>query len=128
MKFLKNYKSMIILLLFIIVGAIVGVIWGEGASILKSLGDLFLNMLLVVIVPLIFLSISTAIYRMKQPKRMGKILITTFIVFLFTSIVSVLIGIVSTYSNRLVNVDDGKVIKEQLDINDDEETEVSLNA
>lgn len=128
MKFLKNYKSMIILLVFIIVGAIVGLIWGEDVSVLKPLGDLFLNMLLVVIVPLIFLSISTAIYRMKQPKRMGKILVTTFIVFLVTSIVAVMIGVVSTYSNRLVNVDDGEVIKEQLDINDNDESEVSLNA
>ena len=128
MRFLKNYKSMIILLIFIVVGAIVGVIWGDGASVLKPLGDIFLNMLLVVIVPLIFLSISTAIYRMKQPKRMGKILVTTFIVFLFTSVVAVMIGVVSTYSSRLVNVDDGRVIREQLDIKDDEETEVSLNA
>ena len=128
MKFLKNYKSMIILLVFIIVGAVVGLVWGDGASLLKPLGDLFLNMLLVVIVPLIFLSISTAIYRMKQPKRMGKILVTTFIIFLVTSVVAVMIGVVSTYSFRLVNVDDGDVIKEQLKINDEEESEVILNA
>ena len=128
MKFLKNYKSMIILLIFIIIGAIVGLIWGEGASVLKPLGDLFLNMLLVVIVPLIFLSIATSIYRMKQPKRMGKILVTTFIVFLATSVVAVLIGVVSTYSFKLVNVSDSEIIKEELSIDDEEESQVSLNA
>ena len=46
MKFIKNYKSMIILVLCIIVGAVVGLLWGEGASVLKPLGDLFLNMML----------------------------------------------------------------------------------
>ena len=128
MKFIKNYKSMIILLLFIIVGAIVGLVWGSGASVLKPLGELFLNMLLVVIVPLIFLSISTAIYKMKQPKRMGKILVTTFLVFLATSVVAVLIGVVSTYSFKLVNTDDGEIIKNELSIDETESSEVSLNA
>jgi len=128
MKFLKNYKSMIILLVFIIIGAVTGIVWGSGASVLKPLGDLFLNMLLVVIVPLIFLSIATSIYRMKQPKRMGKILVTTFIVFLVTSVVAVLIGVVSTYSFKLVNTDDGELIKNELVIEGEEEAEVSLNA
>ena len=128
MKFIKNYRSMIILLLFIIVGAIVGLVWGSGASVLKPLGELFLNMLLVVIVPLIYLSISTAIYKMKQPKRMGKILVTTFLVFLATSVVAVLIGVVSTYSFKLVNTDDGEIIKNELSIDETESSEVSLNA
>ena len=128
MKILKNYKSMIILLAFIVLGALVGLLWGDGASVLKPLGDLFLNMLLVVIVPLIFLSIAASIYKMKQPKRMGKILITTFIVFLVTSIVAVLIGIASTYSFKLVNTSDGEIIKEELSISGVEETEeISLN-
>ena len=128
MRVLKNYKSMIFLLMFIILGTLVGLLWGEGASFLKPLGDLFLNMLLVVIVPLIFLSISTSIYKMKQPKRMGKILITTFIAFLVTSIVAVLIGVVGTYSFKLVNTSDGYVIKEELSISEDDNSEeISLN-
>lgn len=129
MKFIKNYKSMIILLVFIVIGSIVGLVFGDDAGILKPFGDLFLNMLLVVIVPLIFLSIATSIYKMKQPKRMGKILISTFLVFLFTSIIAVLIGIVSTYSFKLVNITDGELIKEGLSIDGNaEESGVSLNA
>lgn len=127
MKFIKNYKSMIILLGFIILGALAGLLWGSDASVVKPLGDLFLNMLLVVIVPLIFLSIATSIYRMKQPKRMGKILITTFVVFLVTSVVAVLVGIVSTYSFKLVDTHDGEVIKEELSLEEDIDEEVSLN-
>lgn len=127
MRFLKNYKSMIVLFLFIVLGTIVGLIWEEDALVLKPLGDLFLNMLLVVIVPLIFLSISMSIYRMKQPKRMGKILVTTFLVFFATSVVAVLIGVVSAYSFKLVDVNNGVAIKEGLGINGEEEFVVSLN-
>ena len=74
-KFLSNYKSTIILLVAIIVGAIVGIIFQEKATILSPLGDLFLNLLLVVIVPLIFLTITTSIAKMKTPKRLGKIMV-----------------------------------------------------
>ena len=128
MKLIKNYKSTLILLMSIVVGLIVGLFLGEDARILKPFGDIFLNMLLVVIVPLIFFSISTSIYKMKQPKRIGKILITTFLIFLMTSIVAVLVGIVSTYSFKLVNTNDGELIKEELLVDDSSKIEdKSLN-
>ena len=74
-KFLKNYKSYLILIGSIILGTIMGLIFKEKAAIVSPLGDLFLNMLLVIVVPLIFLTLSTSIGRMKQPQRIGKILI-----------------------------------------------------
>ena len=119
MKKLKNYKSMIILLGAIILGGIVGLIWGEGASVLSPFGDLFLNMLLIVVVPLIFLTITGSIYKMREPKRIGKILVTTFLVFLMTSVVAVLIGIVSTYSFKLVDTKNGEQIKASLVMDDE---------
>ena len=119
-KFLSNYKSTIILLAAIIVGAIVGIIFQEKAAVLKPLGDLFLNLLLVIIVPLIFLTITTSITKMKTPKRLGKIMITIIIVFLITSIIAVFIGFASTYFVKLVNPEDGENIKQSLE----EDTEV----
>ena len=80
-KFLSNYKSTIILLVAIIVGSIIGIIFKEKATILSPLGDLFLNLLLVIIIPLIFLNITTAISKMKQPKRIGKIIGSVLLVF-----------------------------------------------
>ncbi len=123
-KFLSNYKSTIILLVAIIVGAIVGIIFQEKATILSPLGDLFLNLLLVIIVPLIFLTITTSIAKMKQPKRIGKIMITIICVFIFTSIIAVIIGFVSTYFVKLVNPEDGKQIRASLqETKSDEETD-----
>ncbi len=123
-KFLSNYKSTIILLVAIIVGAIVGIIFQEKATILSPLGDLFLNLLLVIIVPLIFLTITTSIAKMKQPKRIGKIMITIIGVFIFTSIIAVIIGFVSTYFVKLVNPEDGEQIRASLQqTTSDEETD-----
>ena len=69
-KVFKNYLSTIVLLGAIIIGAIVGLIFKEDAVVLKPLGDIFLNLMFVVIVPLIFLTITTAIIKMKSPKRL----------------------------------------------------------
>lgn len=124
-KFLSNYKSTIILLVAIIVGSIIGIIFKEKATILSPLGDLFLNLLLVIIVPLIFLNITTAISKMQQPKRLGKIIVSIIGVFIVTSIIAVLIGFASTYFIKLVDTEDGEKIKTSLEeiVEDKEETE-----
>lgn len=117
-KFFETYKQSIILLMAIVLGAIVGVVWGEGAGVLSPFGDLFLNLLLVVIVPLIFLTITTAISNMKQPKRLGKIMTNIILVFVMMSLVAVLIGFLSTYFINLVEVEDGAKIMSGLDMDE----------
>ena len=109
---LKTYKSVIILLAAIIIGAILGMALKENAAVLKPFGDIFLNLLFVTIVPLVFLSITTSI---KQPKRIGKIMITIIATFVVMSLISVLVGIVSTYSFKLVNTEDGAQIRASLE-------------
>lgn len=121
-KFLSNYKSTIILLVAIIVGAIVGIIFQEKATILQPLGNIFLNLLLVIIVPLIFLTITTSIAKMENPKRLGKIMITILAVFAVTSLIAVLVGFASTYFVKLVNPEDGEKIKTSLEETTSEET------
>lgn len=126
MKVFKNYKSTFILVIAIIIGAILGIIFGEDIKVLSPFGDLFLNMLLVIIVPLIFLTITTSIYKMDTPKRLGKILTSVILVFVITSVVAVIIGLVSTYSFKLVNTHDGELIKDSLE-SDVVMEEVDLN-
>lgn len=112
---LKTYKSVIILLAAIIIGAILGMALKENAAVLKPFGDIFLNLLFVTIVPLVFLSITTSISKIKQPKRIGKIMITIIATFVVMSLISVLVGIVSTYSFKLVNTEDGAQIRASLE-------------
>lgn len=105
-KIWKNYKSTIILLLSIIIGTIIGLIFKEKACVLSSLGDIFLNLMFVVIVPLIFLTITSSIIKMENPKRLGKIMITILIVFAVMSIIAALIGVVSSYTIKLIDSKD----------------------
>lgn len=124
-----NYKQTIILLVAIIIGAIVGFIFKEKVVILKPLGDIFINLMFVIIIPLVFLTISTSISKMQQPKRLGKIMGATIFVIIVTSIVAVLIGIASTYFIKLVETDNKEMIKSQFsqDVEVEEENKTILD-
>ncbi len=122
-KIWLNYKQTIILLVAIIIGAIVGFVFKEKVVILKPLGDIFINLMFVIIIPLVFLTISTSISKMQQPKRLGKIMGATIMVIIVTSLIAVLIGIVSTYFIKLVETDNTEVIKSQFSQNVEVEEE-----
>ena len=92
--FFKNYKFSIILLGSIILGAIVGVLLGSKALVLKPFGDLFLNLMFMVIIPLVFFSVTSAIANMKGMKRLGKIMASTFVVFICTALAASVIGFI----------------------------------
>lgn len=102
-KILKNYKSTIILIGGIILGSIVGLIFKEKAAILSPLGDIFINLMFVVIVPLVFLTISSSIIKMENPKRLGKIMIVIILVFLLMSLVAAFIGIGTTHAIKIID-------------------------
>ena len=126
-KILSNYKSTIILIAAIIVGAIFGIIFQEKAAVVAPLGDVFLNLLLVIIVPLIFLNITTAITKMESPKRMGKIIGVIIAVFLVMSLISVFVGFGATFKTGLVSVEDGEAIKSTLEAGEVEEEELDFS-
>ena len=90
----ENYKSSIILLGSIIIGGVIGGFMGEQATIFKPVGELFLNLLFMTLVPLVFFSVASAIANMGEMKRLGNILKSIIIVFLITAIVSGIITLV----------------------------------
>ena len=59
-QFFKSYRATFILLGAILLGAVGGLLFGERAVAVKPLGDIFLNVMLAIIVPLIFVTIETA--------------------------------------------------------------------
>ncbi len=125
-KVWKNYKSTFILLGCVIIGAICGLIFKEDAAIVKPLGDLFLNLLLVMIVPLIFFTITSSITKMNEKKRLSKILTTTIIMFIITSLIAVLVGFVSTAAVKLVDNEDTAAIEKVFDNTIEEGVELNL--
>jgi Na+/H+-dicarboxylate symporter len=96
-KFIKSYATPLILLLSILVGGIVGVIMGPDAKMFEPLGQIFLNLIFTLIVPLVFFSVTSSIANMGKMKRLGKIMMNIALVFAVTAIISAVITIISVY-------------------------------
>lgn len=91
----KSYRFPLILLASITLGSIIGLVFGEKAAVLEPLGQIFLNLMFMVVVPLVFVTISSAVGNMLSFRRLGRILGATFGVFFATgAIAAVLIMIV----------------------------------
>ncbi|MEW8972852.1 MAG: dicarboxylate/amino acid:cation symporter [Tissierellaceae bacterium] len=88
---LKAYRFPLILISGIIIGCIIGFIFGENAKILKPLGDIFLNLIFAIVVPVVFFSISSAVASMSNMRRLGKILGYMLLLFVITGIISSII-------------------------------------
>lgn len=86
--FLKSYGFSILLVISIILGAFIGIVFKKDAAVLKPLGDIFLNLLFTVIVPLVFFSISSTVASMTNLKRLGKILLLMVLLFVGTGLVA----------------------------------------
>lgn len=106
---------MLLLIMAMVIGAIAGLIFKEDAMVVKPLGDLFLNLMFVIIVPLVFLTIALAVAKVKHPKRLGKIMVSTVVIFLITSVIAVVVGFATTYFVDLVDKGDASAIKELFD-------------
>jgi Na+/H+-dicarboxylate symporter len=96
MNLLKAYKSSIILLASVIIGGLIGAIVGPKAAVVEPLGDLFLNLMFMIIVPLVFFSVTSAIGNMVSMKRLGKIMAAVFIVFTSTALLTAIISFFGT--------------------------------
>ena len=111
-KIWKSYKVTVLLVLSLIIGAICGIIFKEDVNVVKPLGDLFLNLLFVTIVPLLFLTISTTIAKMDSPKRLRKIFGRIIVISLITSLIAVFFAIATTNTFKLINDKDTGIIRE----------------
>ena len=84
----QQYKMPILLLGGIAIGSIIGIISPAAGQTVKPIGDIFLNLLFTIVVPLVFVSIASAVGCMASMKRLGKILGGTIVTFLATGAIA----------------------------------------
>ena len=98
----RNYVFLAIMLGSMVLGAVVGwffpavrdaegSIIAPGASVLKPLGTVFINMMFCVVVPMVFASISSSVAGMENRRRAGKIMGVTVGTFVVTGAIAALI-------------------------------------
>ncbi len=89
-----TYRLSIFLILSMITGGLTGMAMGSHAVILKPFGDIFLNLLYTIVVPLIFFIISSAVIQIGEWQRLRKIFLNMFSVFMFTGSIAAIFMIV----------------------------------
>ena len=112
----ESYRFPLILLGGIVLGAIIGIVFGKQATVLKPLGDIFINLMFTIVVPMVFVSIATAVGSMLNLKRLGKILGSLVFTFIVTgmfaaALVLVVVNIWPPAANTTVQLSAGKVGK-----------------
>lgn len=94
-NFCKNYRFPLTIIAAILLGSIIGTVWGTKATVLKPLGDIFLNLMFTVVVPLVFATIASAVGNMTNRTRLGKILGWMLAVFFATGLVAAVVIIIA---------------------------------
>lgn len=82
------------IILALVLGVIVGSLWGEGAVSIKWIGDLFVRLISMVVVPLIFFTLVSGVIAMGDPKKLGSLGIKTLLLYMLTTFFAITIGIV----------------------------------
>ncbi|KYH35447.1 proton glutamate symport protein [Clostridium tepidiprofundi DSM 19306] len=88
----ENLGTWIIVAMFL--GIIVGGVMGKNASIFAPLGDIFMTLLKMVVIPLVTFSIITGAASIGNSKSAGKIGIATFVYYLSTTAVAVVVALI----------------------------------
>lgn len=81
------------IILALVLGLIVGVLWGEGAESIRWIGDLFIRLIRMVVVPLVFVTLVSGIVSMGDPSKLGSLGAKTLALYLFTTFVAIIIGL-----------------------------------
>ena len=82
------------ILIAIIAGVLSGLLLHEHAVHLKILGDIFINLLKMIIVPLIMASMVTGIVSIGNIRNLGRIGIRTFLYYMATTLLAVAVGLI----------------------------------
>ena len=81
------------IILALILGVIVGTVFGESAQNIKWIGDVFIKLIRMIVVPLIFVTLVSGVVAMGSPKKLGSIGVKTMGLYLATTAVAIVIGL-----------------------------------
>jgi Na+/H+-dicarboxylate symporter len=77
----------------LVLGIIVGLIWGEGATQIRWIGDIFVRLTRMIVAPLVFVTITSGVIALSDPKRLGSLGARTIGLFVFTAGLSAVVGL-----------------------------------
>ena len=77
----------------LVLGVIAGMIWGPGAASISWLGDLFVRLIRMVVVPLVFVTLVSGVVAMGDPAKLGSLGAKTLAIYMVTTLAAIVIGL-----------------------------------
>jgi Na+/H+-dicarboxylate symporter len=76
----------------LILGIVVGLIWGEDAVQVRWIGDIFVRLTRMLVAPLVFVTITAGVIALGDPKRLGSLGVRAVSLFIGTALIAAAIG------------------------------------
>jgi Na+/H+-dicarboxylate symporter len=81
------------ILLGLVLGAVAGVVIGPAIAVIKPVGDLFIRLITMIVVPLVFASILVGVASLGDLAKLGRIGVKTIGYYLLTTSIAITIGL-----------------------------------
>jgi len=94
--FLSFYKGLSLgvkILIWMVMGVVVGIIAGEDAMVVKPVGDLFIKLLLMAAIPLVFFNLVAGITSLADIRVLGRLGLRTVTYYVATTSVALTLGL-----------------------------------
>lgn len=82
------------ILIAMILGVIVGTIWGPGSESIVWIGTLFIRLIRMVVVPLVFVTLVSGVVSMGDPSKLGSLGVKTLAIYMATTLAAITIGLI----------------------------------
>lgn len=87
-------------------GVVIGTLWGSDAASIAWIGDLFVRLIRMVVVPLVFVTLVSGVVSMGDPSKLGSLGVKTLAVYMSTTLAAIVIGLtLAAYFQPGVGVD-----------------------
>ena len=77
-----------------VIGVALGLLWPAAASAIAIIGELFVRLIRMLVVPIVFISIASGVTALADPRKLGSVGARTVGLFAFTTFCAVSIGII----------------------------------
>ena len=76
-----------------LLGVVLGASWGEGVVAIAWIGELFIRLIRMVVVPLVFVTLVSGLISMGDPSKLGSLGVRTLALYLVTTLIAISIGL-----------------------------------
>ncbi len=77
----------------LVLGIVFGAVAGANATAISWVGDIFISLIRMIVVPLVFVTLVSGVIAMGDPKRLGSLGIKTLALYMGTTLIAITIGL-----------------------------------